>query len=85
MTGGGNTLGGLNVTVLLDVEDKLMAYFLLGGIAEELDENLMEAFADDDKVVIIGTDLNQEVKAGFIVDKFDRQIDQVIRFLRYGS
>lgn len=82
---GGDTPGGLYITVLRDVEDKLLAYFLLGGIAAELDDNLMNSFKDDNKVVIIGTDLNQEVRAGFMVDMFDRQLDQVIDFPRYQS
>jgi hypothetical protein len=82
---GGDTPGGLHITVLQSTEDKLLAYFLLGGDAEALDEALIEAFKEEDKVVIIGTDLNQEVRTCFMVDKFDRQIDQVIRFPKYES
>lgn len=82
---GGDTPGGLYITVLRSTEDKLLAYFLLGGTAAELDENSMANFEDDEKIVIIGTDLNQELRAAFMVDLFDRQIDQVIHFSPYRS
>jgi hypothetical protein len=82
---GGDTPGGLNVTVLQDVEDKLLAYFLLGGTADSLTDDLLTAFQDDEKIVILGVDLNNDVQAGFMVDMFDRQIDQVIHFPQFQT
>lgn len=50
-----------------------------------MSDEMMEAFNDEDKVVIIGGDLNNEFKAGFMVDKFDRQLDQLIIITKFQN
>ncbi|ALA07295.1 putative Transcription-repair coupling factor [Brevibacillus phage SecTim467] len=82
---GGDTPGGLYLTVLKDTEDKVMAYFLLGGTIEGMTDELISTLKDNDKVVIIGTDLNGELQAAFAVDMYDKQIDQVMHFYSYCS
>lgn len=82
---GGETPGGLYLTAILDAQEKLLTYFLTGGTVEGITEELLPVFLNDDIVVIIGTDLNFDLKVAFAVDKFDRSIDQVIHFPHYQS
>lgn len=82
---GGETPGGLYLTLIRDPQEKLLLYFLLGGKAEEIDDGFMDLFTDDEKVVVIGTGLDGKVNFAVGADIYDRQTDQLIYFPFFQS
>ncbi|WP_322923560.1 hypothetical protein [Paenibacillus campi] len=76
---GGETPGGLYVTVVRDAQDKLLTYFLLGGTTDNLNDTIINLCSDDDKIIVLGADLNNELKFAVGADLFDRQSDQLIQ------
>lgn len=82
---GGETNGGLYLTAIRDAQEKLLTYFLTGGKAEDLTEDDMHMFLNDDVIVVIGTTLYGEVKCAFAVDVYDRNNGGVFTFPHYQS
>jgi hypothetical protein len=74
---GGETPGGLYLTVVRDAQEKLLAYLLTGGSLEAIDGSIMNTFTNEDFIVVLGRDLEGKLKAVFAVDIYERNADGV--------